>query len=147
MIISATKKDDRKVISINLSYIRKKGEQLTNFLIRKPGRSFEENFKFKTVHKTNKLSMFWNTKDSISVEQKSNFIYRIICPGCFQKYAAKTETLSPELTNMVQKLRAFIDHIMLFTLWDAATNTTIVNKELHLHNAVISNVKILDKND
>ena len=77
-----------------------------------PGRSFEESFKLKTVHKTNKLSMFWNTKDSISVEQKSNFIYRIICPGCFQKYATKTETLSPELTNMVQKLRAFIDHII-----------------------------------
>ena len=34
---------------------------------------------------------------------------------------------------------------MLFTLPDAATNTTILNKELHLHNAVIKNVEILDK--
>ena len=40
---------------------------------------------------------------------------------------------------------AFNDHIMLFTLPDAATDTTIVSKELHLHNAVINNVKILDK--
>ena len=36
---------------------------------------------------------------------------------------------------------------MLFTLPDAATDTTIVSKELHLHNAVINNVKILDKNN
>ena len=42
---------------------------------------------------------------------------------------------------------AFNDHIMLFTLPDAAADTTIVSKELHLHNAVINNVKILDKND
>ena len=34
---------------------------------------------------------------------------------------------------------------MLFTLPDAATNTTIVSKELHLHNAIINNVKIFDK--
>ena len=34
---------------------------------------------------------------------------------------------------------------MLFRLPDAATNTTIVSKELHLHNAIINSVKILDK--
>ena len=40
----------------------------------------------------------------------------------------------------------FNDHIMLFTLPDAATtNTTIVNKELHLHNAVINHIEILDQ--
>ena len=36
---------------------------------------------------------------------------------------------------------------MLFTLPDAATNTTIIIKELHLRNAVINNVKILDNNE
>ena len=36
---------------------------------------------------------------------------------------------------------------MLFTLPDVAADTTIVSKELHLHNAVINDVKILDKND
>ena len=79
------KKDDRKVIWINLPYLGKKGEQLTNSLIRKLKRSFKENIKFKTVYKNNKLSIFCNTKDSISAEQKSNVIYRITCPGCFQK--------------------------------------------------------------
>ena len=42
---------------------------------------------------------------------------------------------------------AFNGQIMLFTLPDAATDTTIASKELHLHYAVINNVKILDKND
>ena len=36
---------------------------------------------------------------------------------------------------------------MLFTLPDAATNTTILNKELHLHKAVILNVEVVDKSD
>ena len=36
---------------------------------------------------------------------------------------------------------------MLFTLPDAATNTTIVNKELQLHNAVINNVETLNKSN
>ena len=40
---------------------------------------------------------------------------------------------------------AFNDHIMLFTLADVATYTTIVRKELHLHNGIINNVGILDK--
>ena len=83
-------KDDRKVIWINLPYLRKKDEQLTNSLIRKLKRSFKENIRFKMVYKTKKLSMFCTTKDSISAEQKSNVIYGITCPSCFQKYVGKT---------------------------------------------------------
>ena len=37
--------------------------------------------------------MFFNTKDSISVEQKSNVIYKITRPGCFQKYVGKTDRI------------------------------------------------------
>ena len=66
------------------------------------------------------------------------------------------ETSLPDLPNntkvdqpMYQHLSnccEFNDHIMPFTLPDVATtNTTIINKELHLHNAVINNVEILDK--
>ena len=75
--INNNNKDDRKVIWINLPYLGKRGEQLTKSLIRKLKRSFKENIKFRTVYKTNKISMFCNTKDSISAEQKSNVIYRI----------------------------------------------------------------------
>ena len=103
--------------------------------------------------------MFCNTKGSIFVEQKSNVIYRITCPGYFQKYVGKTDrnlTTRPDKhsTKVDQPMyqhfsncSAFIDHIMLFTLPDAATNTTIVSKELDLYNAVIDNVKTLDKID
>ena len=103
--------------------------------------------------------MFCNNKNSISVEQKSNINYRIICPGCFQKCVGKTDrNLNTRLDEhgakvdqpMYQHLSncsAFNSHIMLFTLSDAATHTTIVSKELHLFNAVINIVKILDKND
>ena len=130
-------KDDRKVIWINLPYLGKKGEQLTNSLIRKLKRSFKENIKFKTVYKTNKLSMFCNTKDSISAEQKSNVIYRISCPRCFQKYAGKTDRnlitrLNEHGTKVDQPMyqhlsncSAFNDHVMLFTLPDAATVSSL----------------------
>ena len=39
---------------------------------------------------------------------------------------------------------AFNDHLMAFTLLDVATSSTIVNKELHPNNVIISNVNILD---
>ena len=83
-------KDDRNASWVNRPYLGKKGEGMTNSLIRKLKRSFKENIKFKTVYKTNKLSTFSNLKDSISAEQKSNVIYRITCPGCFQKYVGKS---------------------------------------------------------
>ena len=57
------------------------------------------------------------------------------------------ETSSLHLTNMVHNCSAFNDHIMLFTLPDVATNTTIVSKELNLHNAVINDVKTLNKSN
>ena len=47
----------------------------------------------------------------------------------------------------LSNFNAFNDHIMLFTLPDAAPDTTTISKDLHFHNAVINNVKILNKND
>ena len=73
--------------STNLPYLGKKGEQLTNSLIRNLKSSFKENLKFKT----NKLLMFCYSKGNMFVEQKSNVIYRITCPGCFQKCVGKTD--------------------------------------------------------
>ena len=103
--------------------------------------------------------MFCNTKDSVSAEQKSNVIYRITCPGCFQKYVGKTDQnlitrldehgtrVDQPMHQHISNCSTFNDHVILFTLPDAATDTTIVSKELHLHNTVINNVKVLDKND
>ena len=47
----------------------------------------------------------------------------------------------------LSKFSAFNDHIILFTLPDAATDTTTFSKELHLQNAVINSIIILEKND
>ena len=103
--------------------------------------------------------MFCNTKDSISAEQKSNFIYGITCLGCFQKYVGKTDKnlitrldehgtkIDQPMFQHLSNCSALNDHIMLFTLPDAATHTTIVSKEFHLHNVAINNIEILDKND
>ena len=43
------------------------------------------------------------------------------------------------MSQRLSNCSAFNDHIMLFSLRDVATNTTIVGKELHVHNAVINN--------
>ena len=81
--------------------------------------------------------MFCNTKDSISAEQKSNVIYRISWPRCFQKYAGKTDRnlitrLNEHGTKVDQPMyqhlsncSAFNDHVMLFTLPDAATVSSL----------------------
>ena len=79
------------ILNAYLPYLGKKGEQLTNSLIRKLKRSFKENVKLKTIYEIDKLSMFCNTKDNIPIEQKSNVTYRITCPGCFQKYVGRTD--------------------------------------------------------
>ena len=133
-------KDDRKVIWINLPYLGKKSEQLTNWRIRKLKKSFKENVKLKTIYKTNKLSMFCNNKDNIPAEQKSNVIIALHAL-VIQKYVGKTDRnliTSPDehgakvdqpMFQHLSNCSAFNGHIMLFTLPDAATNTTIVSKD------------------
>ena len=84
---------------------------------------------------------------------EKSVICRITCPGCFQKHAGKTNrNLITRLDKhdtktdqpMYQDLsscNAFNDHIMLFTLPDEGTNSTVISKELYLHNALINNDK------
>ena len=97
-------KDDRKVIWINLSYLRKKGQQLTNSLIRKLQRSFKEIVDFKTVYKTNKLSMFCNTKVAY-LYSKNLLFFGLRVLVVFKNMLTKPiETSLLDLTNMIQKL-------------------------------------------
>ena len=78
-------------------------------------RSFRESVKLKNIYKTNKLSMFCNTKDNISVEQKSNVIYRITCPGCIHKYVGKTDrNLITRLDEHGSNCSALNDHILCY---------------------------------
>ena len=90
-----------------------------------------KNVKFKTIYKTKKFSIICKTRDSISMEQKSNVIYKIIFPGCFQKYVCKTDrniiTCPDEHSTkfgqlMYQHLSIcseFNGNIMVFTIADA----------------------------
>ena len=83
-------KDDRKVIWINLSYLRKKGQQLTNSLIRKLQRSFKEIVDFKTVYKTNKLLMLCNTKVAY-LYSKNLLFFGLRVLVVFKKHVDKTD--------------------------------------------------------
>ena len=151
--------DDRKVVWLHLPYLGNKGEQLTNSLIRKLKRCFKENVKFNTIYKTNKLAMFCNTKDSISIDQKANVIYKITCPGCFKQYIGKTDRnfitrlnehgskVEQPMYQHLSNCSAFNDILNLLALPDLHNDVTIVNKEQHLYNAVIKNAEIIDKND
>ena len=62
-------------------------------------------------------------------------------------YLTIWEGVDCKFNIFIKRIQTNSNYIMLFTPPDAAADTNIVSKELHLHNAVINNVKILDKND
>ena len=97
--------DNRKKVWLNLPYLGDKGDHLTKSLIRKLNKCFNENVKLIKRYKTNKLAMFCSNKDHIHIQQKANIIYRITCPGCYNKYIGKlTEILERDWTNAEQNL-------------------------------------------
>ena len=144
---------------IVLPYLADKGDHLTKSLIRKLSKCFNENVKFIKRYKTSKLAMFCSNKDHIQFQQKASVIYRITCPGCYNKYIGKTERsiiteldehgtkpdqpMYPHLTNCAQ----FAEYLNFFALPDIDAINTIVSKELHLHIAVTENTEIIDHND
>ena len=101
--------------------------------------------------------MLCSNKDHIQFQQKANVIYRTICPGYHNKYSRKTDRniitrLDEHGTKpdqpMYQHLKncaQFAEYLKFYALPDAIN--TIVSKELHLHNAVTENTKIIDNND
>ena len=98
-------KDDREVIWINLPYLGKKGEQLTNSLIRKLKRSFKENVKSKTVYKTNKLSCFVILKTAYLQSKNLMLFMGLHVQVVFKNMLVKPiETSLPDLINMVKNL-------------------------------------------
>ena len=151
--------DNRKKVWLNLPYLGDKGDHLTKGLIRKLNRCFKENVKFIKRYNTKKLAMFCSSKDQIQFRQKANVIYRITCPGCFNKYIGKTDQniitridehgtkpdqpMYQHLTNCA----GFEEYLRFYALPDMDTANTIVSKDLHMHNAVIDNTEIIDYND
>ena len=103
--------------------------------------------------------MFCSYKDHIQFQQKANVIYIITCPGCYNKYIGKTErSIITELDEhgtkadqpMYQHLTKCpqsAEYLKFYAFPDTDAINTIVSKELHLHNAVTENTKIIDNND
>ena len=78
-------------IWIRLPYLGKEGEVIVKSLLKKLKRYVKSNVKFVTLYQTTKSAMFCSSKDQVPTEQKSNVIYKIICPGCQQMYIGKTD--------------------------------------------------------
>ena len=151
--------NDRKKIWLNLPYLGDKGDHLTKSLIRKLNKCFNENVKLIKRYKTNKLGMFCSNKDHIQFQQKANIVYRIMCPGCYNKYMGKTDRniitrmdergtkpdqpMNQHLTNCAE----FAEYLKFYALPDTDAVNTIVNKEMDLHNAVTESTRIIDHND
>ena len=148
--------DDHKKIWLNLPYLADKGDHLTKSLIRKLNRFLNKNVKFIKRYKTSKLAMFCSNKDHIQFQQKASVIYRITCPGCYNKYIGKTErSIITELDEhgtksdqpMYQHLTNCAQFAEYLKFYDIDAINTIVSKELHLHIAVTENTEIIDHND
>lgn len=100
--------------------------------------------------------MFCNTKDQIKLENKAKVVYGMTCPGYFSKYVGKTNRnlittldehdIKPELPmhQHLSNCDKFNRSIKLFELPDV---NSIFSKQLHLHNAIVDNVEILDYNN
>ena len=100
----SNRKDNRKVIWINLPYLGKRGKQLTNSLTGKLKRSFNKNNKFKMVYKTHKLSVVCHTKDSVSVEQNLLLFIGLHALVVFKNILVKPiETSSPNSLDLMSK--------------------------------------------
>ena len=148
-----------KKIWLNLPYFGDKGDHLTKSLFQKLNKCFNENVKFIKRYKTNKLGMFCSNKDHIPFQQKANIVYRITCPGCYNKYIGKTgrniitrmdehgtkpdHPMYQHLTNCAW----FAEYLKFYALPDIDVVNTMLNKDMHLHNAVTVNTKIIDRND
>ena len=151
--------DNRKKVWLNLPRLRDKRDHLTKGLIRKLNKYFKENIKFVKLFNTKKLAMFCSSKDQIQFQQKDNVIYRITCPGCFNKYIGKTDRniimrmdehgtkpdwpMYQHLTNCA----GFEENLRFYALPHMESINAIVSKDLHIPNAVIDNTEIIDYNN
>ena len=135
-----------------------KGEQLVKSLIRKLRRYLILNVNIVTRYNTKKISFICTTKDKIPIEQKSNIIYEITCPGCDQKYIGKTDRclglrmdehsrrIDQPMYNHLINCSKFNHFCNLFMLPDTNSSKTTVNVDSHILNAVKLNHRILDNN-
>ena len=102
-----------------------------------------------------KKTKFCSATDSISVHQKANVIYEVICPGCNKDYVGETiqdlvtrlnKNASREDQPMYQNLSKYqhFTHIIdLLRLPDINASTTKFTNKQHFVNTIISNFYVL----
>ena len=138
---------DIPTIWLTLPYAGLKGETLVKSCVRKIHRYLKQ-AKIVVRYNNKKLSFFCSTKDNIPIEQRSEVIYEITCPGCGGKYIGKTDRCliirmieqgSKDDQPMYRHLgncAEFKDYVSLFALPGLNRNCTNVNLESHKLNAV-----------
>ena len=76
---------------IKVPYLGDRSKRLLNDLVKKLRRYLKPNVKIVTKNNTKKISMFCPSKDPVPKSQKSDPIYKIVCPGCQETYVGKTD--------------------------------------------------------
>ena len=74
-------KNDRKIIWIRLPYLSNIGDSMKKNCFKKIQIFLKENFCFITYYETKKTAMFCSVKKRIPINQKTNVIYKVTCPG------------------------------------------------------------------
>ena len=135
--------------------LAKKGELLVKCLLRKLRRYIKKDTRIVVRYKNKNIGFLCSTKDKIPIDQRSNIIYEIKCPGCGGKYIGKTDRcvsirMTEHGTRIDQPMfrhlttcEAFIDYTKMFAINQFPMNISFDNHKL---NAVLQNYTILDYN-
>ena len=157
--VDETTDSDVPKVYIKICYAGEHGEHLLKSCVKKLKRFTKKNIRFVTLFQTKKLSMFCPTKDKILNLQKSNVIYKLVCPGCGESYIGKTDRClvtrlnehgsrndQPMFLHLIN-CHAFRDYVSLFGLPCGNDDSRfIIDVKEHIKNAVFDNYSIIDVN-
>ena len=156
--VNVTDNTDTPTVWLTLPYAGEKGETLVRSCFRKIRKYLKSNVKIIIRYNSKKLSFLCSTKDKIPVEQRSDVIYQITCPGCGGKYIGKTNRcliirmneqgskFDQPMYKHLSNCEEFKHYVSLFSLGDINRKSSNISLESHKLNAVINNFCILDYN-
>ena len=143
-------------IWLNIPYAGSKGETLVKCLTRKLRRYLKKNTRIVVRYKSKYLSFLCSTKDKVPLEQKSNVIYEIQCPGCGEKYIGKTDRcvkirmdehgtrIDQPMYRHLTACSEFIEYSKMFAINQPTCDVSFNDHKL---NAVLQNYTIIDNNN
>jgi len=147
--------EDAKTIWIRLPYMGNHGESLTKKLIQKIRRCLKSKSKvnFKVFYENRKISSFCSTKDKIPINQTSNVIYKIVCPGCGESYIGKSERCfgirmscqgsrdNEPMYRHLNKCEDYLEYCKIFAVCDLSNHR--YNITSYILNTVLNNSEII----